>query len=425
MRVFGGIPLLGEVVISGSKNLSLPALAASLLTDSPVTFRNVPRLTDIDSMLELLGYLGMNISTREDSSISVCTPDIKATEAPYDFVRKMRASILVLGPLVARCRKASVSLPGGCAIGARGVNLHLNALEQMGAEISIDNGYIKASAPNGLVGCDIHFPISTVTGTENILMAASLAGGTTRIINAAMEPEVIALADLLILMGAKIDGHGSSIITIDGSDSLHGADFRIMPDRIEAGTYAIAAAVTNGSLILKNCVYDHLSQFFDVLHLAGVDSKIISKTSENLDNIEVHRSGGDNRIIPVDVQTAPYPGFATDLQAQFMTLMTICNGTSSITENIFENRFMHIPELSRLGANISIHGKTAIVTGVKKLIGTQVMATDLRASVSLVLAGLMAEGETVVNRLYHIDRGYENIDQKLLACNARIERFSV
>jgi UDP-N-acetylglucosamine 1-carboxyvinyltransferase len=425
MSISGGVPLNGEVTVSGSKNLALPSLAASLLTDSPLTLRNVPRLSDIDSMLDLLSYLGTRIEKSENNSISMVTPDIKATDAPYDFVRKMRASILVLGPLIARCRRASVSLPGGCAIGARGVNLHISALEQMGADIVIDNGYIKASAPKGLFGCDIHFPISTVTGTENILMAASLAKGTTRIINAAMEPEVTALADLLILMGAKIEGHGGSIITIEGTDSLNGADFAIMPDRIETGTYAIAASVTNGNLILKNCIYDHLSQFFDTLRLAGIESKIISKTPDGLDNIEVHRSERDDRIRPVDVLTAPYPGFATDLQAQFMTLMTICNGTSSITENIFENRFMHVPELSRLGANISIHGKTAVVTGVRNLIGTQVMATDLRASVSLVLAGLMARGETIVNRLYHIDRGYENIDQKLLSCNARIERFTV
>jgi UDP-N-acetylglucosamine 1-carboxyvinyltransferase len=376
-------------------------------------------------MLDLLCHLGTKIERFDGNILSASTPNITATDAQYDFVRKMRASILVLGPLIARYHRASVSLPGGCAIGARGVNLHISALEQMGASIVIDNGYIKATAPNGLVGVDVHFPFSTVTGTENVLMAATLAKGTTRIINAAMEPEITALADLLILMGANIDGHGSSIITIHGTDSLHGANFKIIPDRIEAGTYAIAAAVTDGNLVLKNCQYDHLSQFFDTLHLAGIDSKIVSKTSDGFDNIEVNRAEVKKKIKSVDVLTAPYPGFPTDLQAQFMTLMTICDGTSSITENIFENRFMHVPELARMGANISIHGKTAIVTGINTLIGAQVMATDLRASVSLVLAGLMAKGETIVNRLYHIDRGYENIDQKLLSCNARIERFAV
>jgi UDP-N-acetylglucosamine 1-carboxyvinyltransferase len=422
MKIFGGVPLRGEVAISGAKNLALPALAATLLTEDLCTLRNIPDLSDIASMLDLLNHLGMSIDRCGPNSISLRSSVIKSITAPYDFVRKMRASILVLGPLVARCRKASVSLPGGCAIGARGVNLHIKALELMGADIAIENGYINASAPNGLFGCNINFPISTVTGTENILMAAVLANGTTRIINAAMEPEVAAFADLLIQMGAKIDGHGGSIITIEGVDSLHGTDFTILPDRIEAGTYAIAAAITNGRIILRNCKYNHLMQFFETLRLSGIESKVITKTSENLDDVEVYRA---EDIRPVDVQTAPYPGFATDLQAQFTTLMTICNGTSSITENIFENRFMHVPELARMGANISIHGRTAIVTGRKQLIGTQVMATDLRASVSLVLAGLMANGKTVVNRLYHIDRGYENVDQKLLACNAKIERFTV
>jgi UDP-N-acetylglucosamine 1-carboxyvinyltransferase len=329
----------------------------------------------------------------------------------------MRASILVLGPLIARFKEASVSLPGGCSIGARGVDLHIKALEHMGAKISIENGYIKASAPKGLIGCDINFPITTVTGTENILMAATLAKGTTKIINAAMEPEITAFAELLNKMGAKIEGHGTSIITIEGVDSLHGAEFDIIPDRIEAGTYAIAAAITDGKVFLRNCRYEHLSSFFEILFLAGIVHE------ETDDGIWVYRKS--KKIRPVDIQTAPYPGFPTDLQAQYTVLMSLCDGSASITENIFENRFMHVPELSRMGANISVHGKTAVVAGVNRLKGAQVMATDLRASVSLVIAGLVAEGETVVNRLYHIDRGYENIEEKLINCGAKVERFSV
>lgn len=417
MRIVGGCQLNGTIEISGAKNLALPALVASLLTDGKVTFKNVPNLADIKSLLDLLDYIGVSINKVNQHTFELSTSCIKSTEAPYDFVRKMRASILVLGPLVSRFKEATVSLPGGCAIGTRGVDLHIKALEMMGAEISIENGYIKAKAPNGLTGCDITFPIATVTGTENILMAAVLARGTTRLINAAMEPEVEAFCELLNKMGAKISGAGTSMITIEGVDKLHGTEFEIIPDRIEAGTYAIAAAVTNGKVLLKNCRYEHLTSFFETLNLAGVTSEKIE------DGVLVYRK--DSEIHPVDIQTAPYPGFPTDLQAQYTVLMSICNGTASITENIFENRFMHIPELSRMGANISIHGKTAMVTGVKKLTGAQVMATDLRASVSLVIAGLIAEGETVVNRLYHLDRGYENIEQKLDNCGANLERFSV
>jgi UDP-N-acetylglucosamine 1-carboxyvinyltransferase len=422
MRINGGSPINGTIEISGSKNLALPALAAALLTDKDVTLHNVPNLEDVKSMLNLLFHLGVDMGSLENGTITLTSKDLKTFNAEYDFVRKMRASILVLGPLVSRFKKASVSLPGGCAIGARGVDLHIKALEHMGANITIENGYINASAPHGLIGCDINFPISTVTGTENIIMAASLAKGTTRIINAAMEPEITALAELLIGMGAKIKGHGTSIITIVGVEALSGTSFTILPDRIETGTYAIAAALTNGKLLLKNCKYDHLSSFFETLHLAGIANKVYRRVDCEHDDIEVWRER--DIINPVNIQTAPFPGFATDLQAQFMTLMTICDGTSSITENIFENRFMHIPELSRMGANISVYGKTAIVTGQSYLKGTNVMATDLRASVSLVLAGLVARGETIVNRLYHIDRGYENIDCKLQMCGAKIERFT-
>jgi UDP-N-acetylglucosamine 1-carboxyvinyltransferase len=418
MRVIGGMELHGEITISGAKNLALPALAASLLTAAPLILNNVPDLADITSMLDLLSHLGTNVDYLSKNKVSLSTKKLSTTEASYDFVRKMRASILVLGALVSKFKKASVSLPGGCAIGARGIDLHIKALEHLGADITIDNGYIHASAPRGLVGCDIIFPITTVTGTENILMAASLAKGTTRLINAAMEPEIVAFSEILNKMGAKIHGHGTSVITVDGVDSLHGAEFEIIPDRIEAGTYAIASVITNGNLTLKNCRYDHLSSFFETLSFAG-------GSCEKLDDNNVLVCRRDEKIHPVDIQTAPYPGFPTDLQAQYSVLMSICNGTASITENIFENRFMHIPELARLGADISIHGKTAVINGVKNLKGAPVMATDLRASVSLVLAGLIAEGETVVNRLYHIDRGYENIDEKLSKCGAKIERFSV
>lgn len=416
MEIFGGERLVGEISISGAKNLALPAIAASLLTDSEVILRNVPRLVDVNSMLLLMNHLGVESSFVDSHTLSLCTSSVKSVEAPYDFVRKMRASILVLGPLVSRYGKASVSLPGGCAIGSRGVDLHIAAIARMGADVSIENGYINASAPNGLVGCDITFQKSTVTGTENVMMAATLAHGKTRLINAAIEPEVTELAEMLNTMGAKISGHGTSVVSIDGVDSLHGTDFEIAPDRIEAGTYAIASAVTNGSILLKNCRYQQLSVFFEVLNSAGI------KCSDSDGGVLVSR---ENDVMnPVDIQTAPYPGFPTDLQAQYMTLMTICNGTSSITENIFENRFMHVPELSRMGANISIHGNAAIVTGVDRLKGTSVMATDLRASVSLVLAGLMASGKTTVNRLYHIDRGYEDIDHKLESCGAKLTRKS-
>ncbi|MDR3031239.1 MAG: UDP-N-acetylglucosamine 1-carboxyvinyltransferase [Holosporales bacterium] len=418
MRIIGGKPLNGEITISGAKNLALPALVAALLSDSEIILRNVPKLADINSLLGLLEFLGCDINYLDDHSISLKTDKIKSTEAPYDFVRKMRASILVLGPLVSRFKKASVSLPGGCAIGARGVDLHIKALELMGAQISIENGYIKAQAEKGLFGCDITFPIVTVTGTENALMAAVLAKGTTRVTNAAMEPEVIAFCNLLNKMGAKIAGHGTPIITIEGVESLRGTKFEIIPDRIETGTYAIAAALTNGKLLLKNCVYDDLFTFFEALQSAGIACE-----KDGLNNVLVYRKEGEIR--PVDIQTAPYPGFPTDLQAQYSVLMSICSGTATVTENIFENRFMHVPELNRMGANIAIHGKTVVITAVKKLFGAQVMATDLRASVSLILAGLVADGETVVNRIYHLDRGYENIDKKLTECGANIERFSV
>lgn len=417
MRIIGGSRLTGEIEISGAKNLALPALVTTLLTDQKITLKNVPDLADIRSLLDLLEHIGTDVNYIDKHTIELSTSFIKSVEAPYDFVRKMRASILVLGPLTTRFNRALVSLPGGCAIGSRGVDLHIRALELMGANISIENGYIKTNVNGNLVGCDITFSIATVTGTENVLMAAVLAQGTTRIINAAMEPEIVAFCDLLNKMGANISGAGTSIITIEGVEQLHGTEFEIIPDRIEAGTYAVAAAVTGGKLLLRNCQYNHLTSFFETLTRAGITC---DKTETG---VTVYRTGQD--IAPIDIQTAPYPGFPTDLQAQYTVLMSICNGSASITENIFENRFMHIPELSRMGADIAIHGKTAVVTGVKNLTGAQVMATDLRASVSLVIAGLIAEGETIVNRLYHIDRGYEDIEKKLNSCGANVERFSV
>ena len=417
MRIAGGSRLEGEIRVSGAKNLALPALVATILTDKPLTLKNIPNLADVKSLQELLNCIGTEINYTDTHTVILTRGDIKSTIASYDFVRKMRASILVLGALIARCKKATVSLPGGCAIGARGVDLHVKALEIMGAEIAIENGYIEAKAPNGLTGCDIAFPMTTVTGTENILMAATLAKGTTRIINAAMEPEVEAFCELLNKMGAKISGAGTSVITVEGMGELHGTEFEIIPDRIEAGTYVVAAAVTNGKVLLKNCRFEHLASFFETLNSAGV-------ACEKVDNgVQVYRKSDE--IQPISIQTAPYPGFPTDLQAQYAVLMSICNGSASITENIFENRFMHVPELARMGANISIQGKTALITGVEKLKGAQVMATDLRASVSLVIAGLVAEGETIVNRLYHLDRGYERIEEKLNNCGAHVERFEV
>ena len=416
MKIYGGKQLYGTIEISGAKNLALPALITTLLTEDKILLHNVPELVDISSLLELLEYLGTNIS-KNSGNIELKTENIKSTTAPYDFVRKMRASILVLSPLLARCKKAFVSLPGGCAIGVRGVDLHIKALQMLGANVEIEDGLIKASAPNGLTGTDITFPIITVTGTENALTAAVLAKGTTRIINAAMEPEVKAFADLLNLMGAKITGQGTSIITVEGVDSLHKAEFTIIPDRIEAGTYAIAAAVTDGELFLKNCQYDHLTSFFETL----LSNNIL--VEKKTDGVLISRKS--QKIMPIDIQTAPYPGFPTDLQAQYTVLMSICDGTASVTENIFENRFMHIPELKRMGANISLRDKTSVICGVNSLNGTQVMATDLRASVALVLAGLMANGITTVNRLYHIDRGYADIDFKLKSCGAQLERINV
>lgn len=418
IRIRGGRPLTGSIRISGAKNAALPLMAACLLSDKTLTLTNLPFLADITTMVQLLMQHGVVISMRGEGVegghvMELTAENITSCTAPYDLVRKMRASVLVLGPLLARCGVASVSLPGGCAIGTRPVDLHLKGLQALGAEIELSGGYINARAPKGLVGGHFVFPFVSVGATENLLMAASLAKGETTLVNAAREPEVIDLAQCLLAMGAKIEGLGTDTLTITGVGALHDADHRIVPDRIETGTFAMAAAATKGQIELVGARLDIIDSVVEVLDQAGVS---ISETGRG---IEVRNRDG---LTGVDVMTEPYPGFPTDLQAQMMALMSIADGASMITETIFENRFMHVPELSRMGANINVHHASAMVRGVKRLNGAPVMATDLRASVSLVIAGLAAEGETVVNRVYHLDRGYERIEEKLKACGAQIER---
>ena len=416
IRIVGGNPLSGQVRISGAKNSALPLMTAALLTDQPLVLSNVPfRLSDIQFMGDLLTQHGVQINTQEDV-VELHAHDINNTVAPYDIVRKMRASILVLGPLLARTGQAKVSLPGGCAIGTRPVDLHINGLRQLGATIELSEGYIKAHASQGLTGADITMPLVSVTATENLMMAASLAKGQTRLINSAREPEVIDLAHCLTAMGAHITGAGTDTIVIQGVDRLRGAHHRVMADRIETGTYAMAAAITGGELELTHTSIDLVTSLVSTLKQAGVD---IQSTDTGF---RVRAS-----TIPiqgVDVMTEPYPGFATDLQAQMMAVMSICQGAAMVTETIFENRFMHVPELCRMGANITVHHSSALVRGVKNLSGAEVMATDLRASVSLVLAGLAAQGETIVSRVYHLDRGYEQLEQKLNGCGAMVERIT-
>ncbi|MFA6280685.1 MAG: UDP-N-acetylglucosamine 1-carboxyvinyltransferase [Bdellovibrionales bacterium] len=419
MLIRGGKPLNGKIHISGAKNATLPLLTACLLTDEALTLGNVPQLADIATMGNLLGQHGASIGLQAGEggfghTVELHAKMIVSTTAPYDLVRQMRASILVLGPLLARCREAKVSLPGGCAIGTRPVDLHIAALEKMGAVITIEDGYIHATAPQGLVGAEIIFPMVTVTGTENILMAATLAKGETILNNAAREPEVGDLAQCLVKMGAEIEGIGTDCLRIQGKDRLHGASHTVIADRIEAGTFAMAAAITNGDLELIGARMDGLKSVFAVLAKAGV----LAEPTEG--GIRVRRQNG--LLHGVDVMTEPFPGFPTDLQAQMMALMAVADGAAMITETIFENRFMHVPELARMGANITVHGSSAMIRGVKKLKGAPVMATDLRASVSLVLAGLAAEGETTLSRLYHLDRGYERLEEKLSACGADIRR---
>ena len=420
IRIRGGKPLKGEIRISGAKNAALPLMATALLTDAEVRLNGVPDLADITTMTNLLAQHGVEVTTKlsgKERSITVCGSNITDTTAPYDLVRKMRASVLVLGPLVARHGQARVSLPGGCAIGTRPVDLHIKGLQQLGAEIELKEGYIVARAPKGgLVGAEVNFPKVSVGATENLLMAASLAKGETHLINAAREPEITDLAKCLIGMGAKIEGLGTDHLRIHGVERLHGTTHPVVADRIEAGTYAMAAAITNGDVELIGAHHDLIASVIAILTQAGV------QFTETLRGLRVKRTNGD--LVGVDVMTEPFPGFPTDLQAQTMALMTTAQGASMITETIFENRFMHVPELARMGANINVHGASAMVRGVKRLTGAPVMATDLRASVSLVLAGLVAEGDTILNRIYHLDRGYERLTQKLADCGAEIERLA-
>ena len=408
----GGRPLHGALPIGGAKNAALPLMTAGMLTDDRLLLGNVPRLADIATMSALIAQHGVAV-VPDGRTLSIGGP-ISNTEAPYEIVRKMRASILVLGPLLARVREARVSLPGGCAIGTRPVDLHLKGLEQMGAAIRLDGGYVHASAPGGLRGAVIVLPFASVGATENLLMAATLAEGRTEIANAAREPEIGDLAACLTAMGAQITGIGSGTLVVDGVPRLHGAVHPIVADRIETGTYACAAAITGGEVRLLGGQLAHLGAVADAMRNAGVEM------TEQDDALLVRRKNG---LHGADAMTEPYPGFPTDMQAQFMALMSVAEGAAMVTETIFENRFMHVPELNRMGANINVHGASAIVRGVRRLSGAPVMATDLRASVSLVLAGLAARGETVVNRVYHLDRGYEALEQKLAACGADIERI--
>ena len=411
--ITGGAVLNGEIRISGAKKAALPIIVSTLLADGPVTIGNIPHLHDITTTMELLGRMGVSITINEKMSVEVDATTIKHYVAPYELVRTMRASILVLGPLLARFGEAEVSLPGGCAIGSRPVDLHIHGLELMGADITVENGYIKARAKR-LKGAKIVLDIITVTGTENLMMAASLADGTTILENAAREPEVVDLANCLNAMGAKVSGAGTDTITIEGVERMHSASYSVLPDRIETGTYLVAAAVTGGKVKLKDT---------DPTLLDAVLSKLVDAGAEietGEDWISLDMKG--KRPKAVDVRTAPYPAFPTDMQAQFSVLNSVAEGTGAITETVFENRFMHIQELQRMGAEIQLNGNTAICTGVKQLTSAPVMATDLRASASLVLAGLVAEGNTLVDRIYHIDRGYECIEEKLHQLGAHIRR---
>ena len=414
LQVGGGVPLEGEVRVSGAKNAALPILAATLLASEPVAIGNVPHLQDVTTMIELLGRMGATVTVDERMNIEVDASTLRQPVAPYDLVKTMRASILVLGPLLARFGEADVSLPGGCAIGARPVNIHVAGLQAMGAEISIENGYIRARASR-LRGARLVLDTVTVTGTENLMMAATLADGRTVIENAAREPEVVDLADCLNALGAKVRGAGTDTLVIDGVERLHGGSHRVLPDRIEAGTYLVAGAITSGRVHLKQVAPEHLEAVLAKLREAG------ATVTSGADWIELDMRGRRPRA--VDLRTAPYPAFPTDMQAQFAALDTVADGVGTIIETIFENRFMHMLEMRRLGAEIRLEGNTAIIKGVPKLQAAPVMATDLRASASLVLAGLVAEGRTVIDRIYHIDRGYEAIEEKLSALGADIRRI--
>jgi len=414
LLIKGGISLQGEIRIAGAKNSALPILASTLLTHETVQICNLPHLFDITTMIELLACMGVEPVIDEKLNVEVNSSTIKHFSAPYELVKTMRASILVLGPLLARYGKAEVALPGGCAIGSRPVNLHISALEAMGANIVVEDGYIKASVDGKLKGAHIFMDLVTVTGTENVMMAATLAEGVTIIENAAREPEVVDLADCLVKMGAIISGQGTDTITVTGVNELHGCSYSVMPDRIETGTYLIAAAATRGHIKVKDTRPDILESVLSKLEQAGADIKV----GDNWIELNMH----GNRPKSVSLRTAPYPAFPTDMQAQFTALNSIAEGTGSITETVFENRFMHVHEMNRMGASIAVEGNTVIVNGVEALKGAPVMATDLRASASLIIAGLVSENETTVDRIYHIDRGYECIEEKLQLLGARIRR---
>ncbi len=412
--IVGGHKLNGEIKISGAKNAALPILMATLLIDKPVVIHNVPQLHDVMTTLELLSNLGAEVTIHDSSALEINACNLKSFTAPYDLVKKMRASVLVLGPLLGKNGQAKVSLPGGCAIGARPIDQHLKGMAALGAKIEMQNGYVEATVDGKLQGAEIVTDMVTVTGTENILMAAVLASGRTIIKNAAREPEVCDLANFLNTMGARISGIGTDTLVIDGVESLHGGEYTVMPDRIEAGTYLAAGALTRGRVKLKNVAPLDMTAVLEKFVAAGA-------TIESGDNwLELNMHG--KRPKAVDIYTAPYPGFPTDMQAQLLAMNCLSDGTANIVENIFENRFMHVQEMMRLGADITLHGNTATVIGKDKLVGAQVMATDLRASASLVIAALMAEGETVVDRIYHIDRGYESIEEKLTALGAKVYR---
>ena len=417
LLIRGGRQLRGEVRISGAKNAALPELCAALLTDQPVMLENVPRLQDVATMLTLVRNMGVSVERGEDGRVRIDSSKLSSPEAPYELVKTMRASVLALGPLLARFGEATVSLPGGCAIGSRPVDQHIKGLQAMGAEIVVEHGYMIAKLPKGrerLVGASIRTDMVTVTGTENFLMAASLAEGETVLENAAREPEIADLAEMLIKMGARIEGHGTSRITITGVDKLGGCTHRVVADRIEAGTFLCAVAATGGDVVLRHGRADHLEAVIDKLRDAGASVAAVD------DGIHVHSQG---RLAAQSFRTTEYPGFPTDMQAQFMVLNAIGEGPSKITETIFENRFMHVNELVRLGAKIQLDGKFAVIEGVERLSGATVMATDLRASASLVIAGLVAEGETLVDRIYHLDRGYDQMEAKLRGIGADIERI--
>ncbi|MCE2516549.1 MAG: UDP-N-acetylglucosamine 1-carboxyvinyltransferase [Alphaproteobacteria bacterium] len=412
LLITGGTALKGEIAISGAKNAALPLMATALMAEEGMVLDNLPSLADTDCMCELLAHLGVE-SVREGDTVSFASARGAETDAPYEIVRKMRASVLVLGPLLARYGRARVSLPGGCAIGSRPVDLHIMAMEALGAKVTLEEGDVLAEAAGGLIGGDVVFPTVSVGATENVLMAAALAKGTSRLINVAREPEIIDLAECLIAMGAKISGQGTDVIEVEGVTALTSCRHAVVADRIEAGTFALAAAITQGQITLTHARADHLASLFAAMAASGVQVEIDG------DRITVTAT---ERPRPVDITTDPYPGFPTDLQAQFMALMTVASGTSQVAETIFENRFMHVPELARMGANIQVNGGHALVRGVEQLTAAPVMATDLRASVSLVLAALVAEGETTLQRVYHLDRGYDRLEEKLSACGAKIRR---